>query len=206
VPDAGGPGRAGCFGRGRACPGATRPPPFDYPFAPQVVAPAPDPSAGARDYRGINLSLGLGPSGLFGPGEQALALSYLPLRVGYGFTRDLMVVLAFEGVGTNSVNPKTDQDSWLYQEIWWLGLQGRLRSQVYLRGGLGVGSVGERTDTQSFSGGHGLALVGAVGRDIFTSDHVALALELNGGYTRYARESWKTLGLQAAVSFFWEAP
>jgi hypothetical protein len=167
------------------------------------VAGQPEgPGAGARDYRGFSLTLGVGPGGLFGPGEQALALSYLPCRLGYGIAPNLMLVLAYEGMGTNSVNPHTHQDSWLYQNIVWLGLQGRLRSQVYLRGGMGMSSVGEKTSSESFSGGHGMAVLGAIGRDIFTADHVALAIEVNASYARYPRESWQTLGLQLAASFF----
>jgi hypothetical protein len=180
-----------------------QPPPFEYPFSPQLEgSPTAEAGTPPRDYRGFNFTLAVGPGGLFGPGEQALALSYLPFRLGYGIAPNLMLVLAFEGVGTSSVNPKTDQDSWLYQDVWSFGLQGRLPAGVYLRGGLGVGAVGEKTRTESFEGGHGLAVLGAVGHEIFTVDHVALALELNAGYTRYPRESWKTMGLQLAVSFF----
>jgi hypothetical protein len=183
-----------------------QPPPFDYPFTPQVAAvPDPDPAesstSDARDYSGLNGGLALGPGGLFGPGENALALSYL-LRLGYGIERDLMFVLSYEGAGTTSVNPKTKSDSWLSQDILSLAFQGRLRSLVYLRGGLGVGSVSEKTDTQTFSGGRGLAVLGAVGRDIFVREHLALAVELNATYTRYPRESWKTGGLQLVASFF----
>jgi hypothetical protein len=186
-----------------------QPPPFDYPFGavpPSVVAaPASAETADgepARDLSGFSFTMGIGSGGFFGPGEKTLALSYQPFRLTYGLDPKLAVFLAFEGVGTSSVNPRTQQDSWLSQDTWSLGLQGRLAQRLYLRGGLGLGSVSETVGEETFEGGRGLGVSGALGFDLWNRSHVGLSLELGGSYTHYARESWKTLGLAVAVSIF----
>lgn len=183
-------------------PRSSAPAPFEYPFAPmpgEVAGQAPP--APARDLSGFNLTLALGPGGLNGPGERALALGY-QLRVGYGIDRNLVILVGLEGAGTNSVNPKTQAKSWLKQEMVWLGLMGRLGRTAYLRTGVGVAAVSEKTDTMTFEGGNGLAVVGAVGWDIYESGPVALAIELAASHAHYAVESWQTFGLQVAVSLF----
>jgi hypothetical protein len=179
------------------------PPPFAYPFQPPEAAPAiaaPDDQNGVR--RPISFTASVGPGMLFGPGERQMALSYQLFRVGVGIDRNLSAVLGYESTGTDSVNPATDEDSWLKQDIWSLGLAAHLLPQLYFRGIMGIGHVSEKTASSNFSGGRGITVGAAVGYELLQMRHLALALDLHGSYTHYARESWKTTGLELAVSFF----
>ncbi len=189
-------------------------PPMEYPFptatgqAPTPTAPAPTPTGSAVEepegiYRRFSFTAAIGPGALIGPGENALAISYQVARAGVGIDRDLSVLLGYEGAGTSSVNPKNNQDSWLKQEIVWVGLQKHFERRFYVRGGLGFGFVSEKTDTESFSGGIGkpAALVG-FGYELMQRRHFALALDMHASLTHYPKESWKTLGADVAVSFF----
>lgn len=181
------------------------PPPFDYPFNDSPAgAGLADRGAeqGMSSARRFSFTAGIGPGLLIGPGENALAMSYQLFRVGLGLDPNLALMFGYSGVGTSSVNPGTREDSWLKQDVWSLGLQGYPDPRVYLRGGLGMGLVSESTKSASFSGGRGLAAEGAIGYELLQRRHVALALELNGTWTHYPRESWKTAGLQLSVSLF----
>jgi hypothetical protein len=153
-------------------------------------------------YRPFSFTVGVGPGALFGPGEDEIALSYNLFRLGFGVVPNLQAVLGFEGTGTNSTNPATGADSWLKQENWLLGIQYHVLSQFYVRGSMGAGHVSEHTSFASFSGGWGVAFAGAVGFEFVQTPHVALALDLNGSFTKYSGESWKTAGLNLALSFF----
>jgi hypothetical protein len=153
-------------------------------------------------YRPISFSIGAGPGALIGPGEHQLALSYNLFRIGFGVAPNLAFFVSFEGAGTSSINPATDEDSWLKQETWQLGLQFYLLPQVYIRGGIGAGFVNESTDFASFSGGTGIAFSGALGYEFVQSRHVALALEAAGNATKYSRESWAMTGLNLSLTFF----
>jgi hypothetical protein len=181
------------------------PPPFAYPFQPPPEpAPAVTAPAGPEDgvYRMFSVTASAGPGALIGPGEKQMALSYQLLRLGVGIDRNLQAVFGYESTGTDSVNPATDEDSWLKQDIWSLGLQAHLTSRLYFRGIMGLGYVSETTDTAEFSGGRGITVGAGLGYEFLQFRHAALAVDLHGSYTHYPRESWKTTGLQLAVSFF----
>jgi hypothetical protein len=152
-------------------------------------------------YRPFSFAFSIGPGALVGPGESELALTYV-LRFGIGLAPNLSLVLGFEGAGTNSVNPDSGLDSWLKQETFLIGVQYHFVRGLYVRGAVGEGSISETTDYDRYSGGSGVALSGAIGYEFLQSQHVSLALDLNGSTTRYARESWETAGLNLAVSFF----
>jgi hypothetical protein len=179
------------------------PPPFEYPFGSGEAAPgveaAPDEDDGRRRF---SFTAGIGPGALFGPGEEQMALSYQLFRVGVGIERGLSAVLGYESTGTDSVNPATNEDSWLKQDIWSLGLQAHLLPRLYFRGIMGLGYVSEKTASSEFSGGRGIAVGAALGYELVQGRHMALALDVHGSYTHYAREAWKTTGLELAVSFF----
>jgi hypothetical protein len=154
-------------------------------------------------YRPFSFTVGVGPGTLIGPGEpNNVAISYNLFRLGFGIASNLQFVLAFEGTGTTSVNPLTGLDSWLRQDQWLLGIQYYLVPRLYLRGGVGVGSVSEHTEFDSFDGGTGVAMAGAIGFEFVQTPHVALALDLNGSVTQYARERWKTAGVNLTLAFF----
>jgi hypothetical protein len=180
-------------------------PPLDYPFptstsAPPTGALPATPPGGV--YRPFSFTAAAGPGALLGPGESGLAVSYQLFRLGLGVAPNYSVLFAFEGAGTNSVNPATNRASWLKQDIWQLGVQAHLRQRLYVRGGLGVGFVSEKVGGRTFDGGRGLALCAAVGYEVVQLWFAAVALDLHGSTTRYARESWQTAGLDLAVSFF----
>lgn len=170
---------------------ADPPPPAHYP---------PPPPTGI--YRRFSLSLAVGPGLLVGPGEQSLAISHNVLRAGWGVARDLAFFLSIEGARAPSVNPATHSNSWLRQETFSLGVQYHVQRTIYLRGSAGMGLVGEETATRSFSGGRGVALSGAAGIEIAQMYRGAVALELAGNLTRYAREFWGTTGLNLVVTLF----
>jgi hypothetical protein len=182
-------------------------PPLEYPFpttravVPVAPAPAPEPEAEGV-YRRFSFTAAIGPGALIGPGENALAVSYQVARAGLGLDRNLGLWLSYEGAGTSSVNPKTNLDSWLKQEIVSAGLQGHLERRFYVRGGLGVGFVSEKTKAESFSGGKGIAALAAFGYEILQREHLAVALDLHVSWTHYPSESWKTLGADVAISLF----
>jgi hypothetical protein len=152
--------------------------------------------------RRFSFTAAIGPGLLVGPGERDLAMSYQLFRVGLGLDPRLTVVLGWAGVGTNSVNPATDRDSWLKQDLWSAGLQALVLPRLYLRGALGLALVSESVGELTFKGGRGLATEGAIGYELLQRRHVAVAVELNGSFSHYARESWKTAGLQLSVSLF----
>jgi hypothetical protein len=177
--------------------------PLDYPFRTSAPAstglPATPPSG---VYRPFSFTAAVGPGALLGPGESAFAVSYQLFRLGLGVAPNFSVLFAFEGAGTSSVNPATNRESWLKQDIWQLGVQSHLRRRLYVRGGLGVGFVSEKVGGRTFDGGRGMALCAAVGYEVVQLWFAAVALDLHGSTTRYARESWQTAGLDLAVSFF----
>jgi hypothetical protein len=183
--------------------GVGQPPPFDYPFeegpggTPAVARPAFE-----GIYRPLSFTASVGPGALFGPGENEFALSYQLFRLGVGLDENLAAVFGYESTGTDSVNPATNEDSWLKQDIWSLGLQAHLERRLYFRGTMGLGYVSEKTASAKFSGGRGVSVATAVGYELLQYSHLALALDVHGSYTHYPRESWKTLGLQLAVSVF----
>src|SRR5262249_1245028 len=123
-------------------------------------------------------------------------------RVGLGVAPDYAFQFGFASVGTGSVNPATNKDSWLKQDVWSLGLQYHYGPRAYLRGTLGLGFVSGKAGSANFSGGHGFGAGGALGYEMVQRGHLALALELDGSVTHYPRESWGTAGLHLAVSLF----
>ncbi len=153
-------------------------------------------------YRPISFSIAAGPGALFGPGEHDLALSYNLFRLGFGVAPNLSFFISFEGAGTSTVNPLTEENSWLKQEVWSIGLQYHFLPPLYLRGGIGAGFVSESTAFDEFSGGTGIAFTGALGFEFVQSRHVALALEAAVNGTKYSRESWGMGGLNLALTFF----
>jgi hypothetical protein len=155
-----------------------------------------------NDVRRFSFTAAAGSGYLIGPGERSLALAYQLFRLGVGLDERLSLVFGFSGMGTSSVNPATGSDSWLKQNVWSGGLQVNLRRDLYVRGGLGLASVSETVGNRSFDGGNGLLIEGALGYELWQRRHVAIALELAGSTTHYARESWQTVGLQLAVSLF----
>ncbi len=177
----------------------------DYPF-PVATAASPDATAASSEaggvYRRLSLTTAVGPGALFGPGERDLAVSYQLARLGVGLDKNIALLFGFEGVGTNTINPKTNSDSWLKQDTWSLGLQRHFPPRLYVRGGLGVSSVSEKSGNLAFKGGQGIAVSGALGYEIIQRTHVALAIDIHGSTSHYPRESWQTLGFDLAVSFF----
>lgn len=208
---------------------APPPPPPPYGPPPPVAAPAPPPYGpppppppryyqGRRParayryptyqpvtddvYRPVSLTFGVGPGALFGPGEQKFALSYNLFRLGIGVATNLSFVFSFEGAGSNSVSPRTREDSWLRQTIYGFGLQYHFARRYYARVGMGWGSVSEETDSYVASGGTGIAGVGALGVELSRGPFLALGLELAGSHTAYSNESWQTAGLNLTVAFY----
>jgi hypothetical protein len=169
------------------------------------VAPAtewypPPPPTGV--YRSFSLTVAAGPGAMIGPGEQDLALSHNLLRFGWGLARNLTFYASLEGIRAPSVNPRTHARSWLRQDTVSLGIQRHFLDDLYVRGSLGAGFVGEDTANDSFSGGTGVALSGAVGREVIRLERTAVALELAGNITRYPTEYWGSLGLNLALVLF----
>jgi len=117
---------------------------------------------------------------------------------------NLSFVIEFQGTGVNTVNETYGEYSWLKQENWLIGLQYHFLRRMYVRGGIGAGFVSENTESFDIPGpGTGLATAGAIGFEFVQTPHVALALDLNGSVTKYARkEYWGTTGLNLAVSFY----
>lgn len=177
------------------------PPPFEYPYT-NEAAPTPAPAPTVAGLRRLSFTAALGPGALIGPGERSLAVTYQLFRLGVGLAPNLALMFGFDGVGTNSVNPATGLDSWLRQDVWSLGLQAHVRPALYVRGGMGLGFVSEKAGGRKFSGGRGVSASAAVGYELLQRQHVALSLDLNASLTKYARESWKTAGLQVALSIF----
>ena len=188
---------------------------MEYPFptatgqapapVPPAASPAPTGSVSDQDqgvFRRFSFTAAIGPGALIGPGENGLAISYQVARVGMGIDRDMSLLLAYEGTGMGSVNPKTKQDSWLKQDIVWAGLQHHFERRFFLRGGLGMGFVSEKTSTETFSGGKGIAALVGFGYELIQRQHFALSLDMNASLTHYHDESWKTLGADIAVSLF----
>jgi hypothetical protein len=156
-------------------------------------------------YRPFSFTVGVGPGYLHGPGDaREVALSYNLFRLGFGVAPNISFVLAFEGMGANTVSPETLEYSWLKQENWLLGIQYHFLRRMYVRGGVGAGFISERTDTTVFEGpGTGLAMAAAMGYEFVQTPHISLALDANGSVTKYARrEYWGTAGLNLAVSFY----
>jgi hypothetical protein len=173
------------------------------PEGPSRAAPEtypPPPPTGV--YRRFSLSVAAGPGALIGPGEQALALSHNVLRVGWGLARNLTFFASLEGARAPSVNPRTRKSSWLRHETLSMGVQHHFWQFAYLRGMVGGGLVGEETDTESFSGGYGVALSGAVGWELAQAQRMAVAVELAANITRYPTEFWGMTGLNLTFTFF----
>ena len=189
--------------------GGGYPPGGGYPGAPTYYAPAPQRQWSYPEvsgiYRPISFTIGVGPGYLHGPqNTRELAISYNLFRLGFGVIPNLAFVLEFQGTGVNTVNESYGEYSWLKQENWLLGLQYHFLRRMYLRGGVGAGFVSEHTESFDIPGpGTGLAMAGAIGFEFVQTPHVALALDLNGSVTKYARkEYWGTTGLNLAVSFY----
>jgi len=156
-------------------------------------------------YRPFSFTLGVGPGYLHGPEKaREVGLSYNLFRLGFGIVPNVQFILAFEGMGANTTSRWTGEYSWLHQENWLLGIQYHFLRRMYVRGGVGAGFIGERTDTTNIPGpGTGLAMAGAIGYEFVQTPHIALALDANGSVTKYAaREYWGTAGLNLAVSFY----
>jgi len=181
-----------------------------YPNAPTYYAPAqprqwmsyPEVSG---IYRPLSFTIGVGPGYLTGPqNTHELAISYNLFRLGFGVIPNLSFVIEFQGTGVNTVNETYGEYSWLKQENWLIGLQYHFLRRMYVRGGIGAGFVSENTESFDIPGpGTGLATAGAIGFEFVQTPHVALALDLNGSVTKYARkEYWGTTGLNLAVSFY----
>jgi hypothetical protein len=160
-----------------------------------------------RTYRPFSFTIGVGP-GTLASGDvdedAALGLSYNLFRLGFGLAPSLQFTVAFEGMGRNSVSPQTNEDSWLKQENWMLGIQYHLLSRLYFRGSVGIGHISEHTDSVSNENpSTGIAVGGALGYEFLQTNHVALALDLNAGVTEYAHnETWSTFGLNLALTFY----
>jgi hypothetical protein len=185
---------------GSGYPGA--PPSYYAPAPPRQWMQAPEMSG---VYRPFSFTVGVGPGYLHGPGNtRELAISYNLFRIGFGVAPNVSFVLAFEGTGVNTFNDAFGEYSFLKQENWLLGLQYHLLRRLYVRGGVGAGFISEHTDSFDIPGpGTGLAMAGAIGYEFVQTPHVALALDLNGSVTKYARrEYWGTTGLNLAVSFY----
>jgi hypothetical protein len=167
--------------------------------APEEWYPPPPPTG---VYRPFSLTIAAGPGALMGPGEQDLALSHNLLRFGWGLARNLTFYVSLEGVRAPSVNPRTHAHSFLRQDTLSLGIQLHFLQTFYVRGSVGAGFVGEDTANDSFSGGTGLALTGAVGHELVQMYRHAIAVELAGNVTRYPTEFWGTVGLNLALTLF----
>jgi hypothetical protein len=172
------------------------------PLPPPAAAAAAEPAPAEAIERRFTFTAAIGPGALIGPGENALSVSYQLARLGLGLAPNLALLLSYEGAGTSSVNPKTMQDSWLKQDIVWAGLQHHFDRKLYLRGGLGMGFVSEKSGTESFSGGKGIAALVGFGYELLQRSHVAVAFDLHASLTHYPDESWKTLGADVAVTLF----
>jgi hypothetical protein len=160
----------------------------------------PPPPTGV--YRAFSLTVAAGPGVLVGPGERDLAVSHNLLRFGWGLARNLTFYASLEGARAPSVNPRTHAGSWLRQDTLSLGIQRHFHDDLYVRGSLGAGFVGEETATETFSGGTGLAVSAAIGREVVRLPRAAVALELAGNLTRYPTEFWGTVGLNLALVLF----
>ncbi len=158
--------------------------------------------------RPLSFSAGIGPGFLAcskcgeGPNERDLALTYTPVRIGVGIAPGIAFTFSYEGSGTTTRSPATDEDSWLHQNVWLFGLQVFANQKLYLRGGLGWGALGEETNTISRSSTTGLAFTGGIGYELLQHDHVALALEANYNVTRYTSEIWHMGGVSLVLALF----
>jgi hypothetical protein len=185
---------------GRARPAAADEPALSMlPPVPPGYYPPPPPTG---IYRPISLTIAAGPGALWGPGESDFAVSYNLFRVGFGVARNVAVVAGFEGVGASSFNPDQHVDSWLRQEVWFLGAQFFVRPQLHVRLCAGMGAVAEVTATKTYSGGKGVALSGGLGYELVQLAGTAVGVELYVNTTRYPTESWEMAGLNLALSFF----
>jgi hypothetical protein len=193
------------------------PPPPRYPSSggygnppPSYWAPAPqrqwyDPEVTGGVFRPFSFTLGVGPGFLHGPEDaNEVGLSYNLFRIGIGVIPNLQFVLAFEGMGANTTSRLTGEYSWLHQENWLVGVQWHVLRRLYLRGEVGAGFIGERTDTVSIPGpGTGLATAAGIGYEFVQTPHISLALDANASLTKYAaKEYWTTTGLNLAVTFY----
>ena len=193
------------------------PPPPRYPSGGYPQSPPPTQWAPAQPrqwayypevggvYRPFSFTLGVGPGYMHGPEKaREVGLSYNLFRLGFGIIPNLQFVLAFEGMGANTTSRLTGESSWLHQENWLIGVQYHVLRRLYVRGGVGAGFIGERTETTNLPGpGTGLAMAGAIGWEFVQTPHIALALDANGSVTKYAaKEYWGTAGLNLAVSFY----
>jgi hypothetical protein len=173
-----------CLQAPERCPGAFPPPP------PTGV------------FRAFSLTIAGGPGVLVGPGEQAAALSHNLLRFGWGLARNLSVYVSLEGVRAPSISPATHRSSWLRHDTVSLGAQYYYVPRVYVRGGLGVAWVGEKTGDLDLDGGTGLAGIAAVGVDLVQLPRSAVSLEIAGTTARYATEWWGSTALNLALTLF----
>ncbi len=194
-------------GPARAQPGPpppALPPPYQPPdgFAYYSAPPPPEPPPAPGVHRLISVTFGVGPGMLIGPGETDVALSYSVVRLGIGIIRNLQFVASYEGAGTSSTSPATDESSWLSQNQWVFGLQFFFLQRLYARAGMGVGTVHESTDNAEFNGGTGLNFSGGAGVEFLQTQHVALGAEMNASTTRYSDESWETIAWNLTLTLY----
>lgn len=193
-------------------PGA--PPGYQYPGTPQYPGAPPagsypqgysgsyyPPPPPHGNHRQITLALAAGPGSLRGPGEEAFGVSY-DLRLGFGVARDTSLVVAYGGVGADSVSPETGRDSWLWQHLWFIGAEQHFARFLYARGGVGLASVGEDLEFDTVTGGHGFGMSAALGLELLQGDHLALGLEFAATAARYRREWWGMGGVHLVLAFF----
>jgi hypothetical protein len=160
----------------------------------------PPPPTGV--FRAFSLTFAGGAGALFGPGESDLAVSHNLIRVGWGPARNLSLYVSFEGARAPAVHPRTHVSSWLRHDTVTGGVQYHFSQRAYVRGGLGMSWVGEQVGDLDFSGGSGVAAVGAVGFDLLQLSGGAISVEVATTAARYPREWWESAGLNLAVTLF----
>jgi len=91
----------------------------------------------------------------------------------------------------------------LQQNVWTFGMQYFMQQRIYLRGGVGFGSVQEDTDADSWElPSYGTALTGGLGVELVQSAHVALGLEATGTAAHYPHQWWNSAGLNFTLALY----
>jgi hypothetical protein len=169
-------------------------PPPGYPYrsyAPSYYQP-PRPL-----YRPFTLALGLGAGELSfrdtaGRADEG-GLSYT-LRVGFGVSRDWLVFLGLEGIGTNH------QSSAVWQTAYLMGAQCFVLDRLYLRGGFGLAKASAEDGVAQT--GTGEAVLGAAGVEFAQGYTTSLAIEGALTVARYTDETWSHVGVNLVLSFY----
>jgi hypothetical protein len=171
-------------------------PPLPPPNAMAAVAPAARPGV----YRPISFTASIGPGALVGHGQTRTFADHTQARMGFGLEPDMALYLGFESYGATMVAvgmPETSSS--VRHDIWLLGLQYFPLRRIYLRAGLGVGTLEEATAGQVFHRTAGLTLQIASGCELVRFRHAALGLEAGVDSIQYPEESWH--GATASATF-----